>query len=122
VVRGCYPDFEFTNITVNKNLQCAPHRDAGNAGLESLIIGFGSYRGGRLGVEHVRGDRSSIRAHNIYCRFVAFDGAACEHWTLPFEGDRYSAVYYKHSRAPASQASSQASSQAAGAGGGAGAA
>ena len=89
------PAFRFTNITVNHNLVCKPHRDTGNIG-DSLIIGFGDYTGGQLAIDDTAG---GYRAVDIRNRFVRFNGAENKHWTLPFTGERYSAVFYTHQNA-----------------------
>jgi hypothetical protein len=47
VMRERHPQFEFHQITINKNLKCKKHRDSHNKG-ESYIVGFGDYRGGEL--------------------------------------------------------------------------
>jgi hypothetical protein len=94
---------------VNKNLPCKPHRDTGNVG-NSLIIGFGAYTGGRLALEAHDGSPGCAVEYDVARRFVRFDGARRTHWTLPFEGERYTAVFYTHrdggpaASAPAAQA------------------
>ena len=95
LVAACDPTFRFTNITVNHNLVCKPHRDTGNIG-DSLIIGFGDYTGGQLAIDDAAG---GYRAVDIRNRFVRFNGAENKHWTLPFTGERYSAVFYTHRNA-----------------------
>jgi hypothetical protein len=47
---GKYCNFEFTNIHVNKNVVCPPHKDKGNTGI-SMIVSFGDYKGCNLMVE-----------------------------------------------------------------------
>jgi hypothetical protein len=87
------PSFEYTNITINYNLKCKRHRDSGNSGRDSLIIGFGDYSGGALCVER----DGNVERHDIFRRFLRFDGAAQYHWVMPFVGERYTAVFYAHS-------------------------
>lgn len=79
------PDFTFTSIIINKNVVCSKHKDKNNTGL-SYIIGLGNYTGGETVVE---GEMWDIRN-----KFLKFDGTNREHWSLPFEGTRYSCVYY----------------------------
>lgn len=81
------PEFEFSTITVNRNFLCQPHKDKGNNG-ESYIIGFGDYTGGELNIE---GDK-----YDIKYKFLKFDGGKKTHWVEPFEGNRYTAVFYRH--------------------------
>jgi predicted 2-oxoglutarate/Fe(II)-dependent dioxygenase YbiX len=83
------PTFKYTSIQVNKNMQCAPHRDSLNDGL-SYIIGLGDYTGGDLVVHHKDG---TTTAHNIRNKFVKFDGHEVHH-VEPFEGERYSLVFF----------------------------
>ena len=79
------PEFKYTTITLNYNLECLPHRDKNNKGL-SMITGFGKYTGGEFIVE---GEK-----HDINGKWIEFNGHLREHWTSPFSGDRYSVVYY----------------------------
>jgi hypothetical protein len=65
LVATAEPSFEFTNITVNKNLQCKPHRDTGNIG-DSLIIGFGEYTGGELAVADGTGQKRPPSSFRCY--------------------------------------------------------
>jgi hypothetical protein len=84
------PDFEFTTIQVNKNFACSPHIDKNNVG-QSYIIGFGNYTGGELVVEG--------KFFNIKNRWKKFDGNK-GHWVEPFEGTRYSLVFFTHTFKP----------------------
>lgn len=81
------PEFVFSSITINKNFLCQPHKDKGNVG-ESYILGFGDYSGGELNIE---GEK-----HDIKYKFLKFDGGKKTHWVESFEGNRYTAVFYKH--------------------------
>tara|TARA_R110000822_G_scaffold58780_1_gene146894 strand:+ start:7752 stop:9029 length:1278 start_codon:yes stop_codon:yes gene_type:complete len=81
-----YCNFEFTNIHVNKNVVCPPHKDKGNTGI-SMIVSFGNYKGCNLMVE---GEHIETRENPVY-----FDGKEKLHWnTDDLEGIRYSLVYY----------------------------
>ncbi len=76
----------FDFVTVNKNICCYPHRDAGNAG-PSLILFLGKFEGGALCTE--AGQRFSESGV-----FHAFDGTKL-HWNEPLTGGtKYSIVYY----------------------------
>lgn len=80
---GC-PAFDF--VTINKNICCHPHRDAGNAG-PSLILFLGKFEGGALLTE--AGER--FEAPGV---LHAFDGSEL-HWNEPVTGGcKYSVVYY----------------------------
>jgi hypothetical protein len=77
-----------TTIAVNRHAQFKPHTDSGaGAGQSvSLIVGLGNYSGGGLVVEE---DEFDIRY-----RAVQFNGWTQRHWTLPFDGERYSLVWF----------------------------
>lgn len=84
-VREEKPDFAFTSIQVNKNYASALHIDSGNLG-PSLIIALGAYTGGEL---YVHG----VGKVDIQNRWHEFDGNV-PHLTCPFEGMRYSLIYF----------------------------
>jgi hypothetical protein len=86
------PDFGYTHITLNRNLRCKRHTDGGNAG-PSYIAGFGDYRGGGLLVEPPGGGLGG-KVLDLHGRFVMFNGKTQPHETMPFEGERYTLVYY----------------------------
>ena len=77
-----------TMVAVNRRATFLPHTDAG-AGFgqsTSLIVGLGDYTGGELVVEG--------EPHHIRYAPLTFDGWRQRHWTLPFEGERFSLVYF----------------------------
>jgi len=77
-----------TMVAVNRRAAFAPHTDAG-AGLgqsTSLLVGLGDYTGGELAVEGA--------VHEARYQPVEFDGWRERHWTLPFEGERFSLVWF----------------------------
>ena len=90
--------FPFTSITVNEQFKSGPHRDRGNEGV-SFLVAFGDYTGGELNI--AEGDLSG----NIdVCRKpLITDFTTQTHSVLPWEGNRYSLVYYnlKSHRIPA---------------------
>ncbi len=77
-----------STIVVNKHAQFKPHKDSGaGAGQHvSMIVGLGEYSGGELVVE---GSVNDIRY-----KALEFDGWNQRHWTLPFEGERFSIVWF----------------------------
>eukprot|EP01043_Picozoa_sp_COSAG02_P005040 COSAG02_NODE_134_length_34593_cov_43.594886_26_plen_1236_part_00 len=77
-----------STVVINRNAQFKPHTDSGaGAGQScSLIVGLGEYTGGGLVVEG--------KVHHIAYNPVEFDGWKQVHWTLPFEGERYSIVWF----------------------------
>lgn len=105
----------FTSIQVNMNYAAKLHVDRNNLGT-SHIVGLGNYTGGDLWVEDHLGDyektlpedivRSSQyrqgttwngRSVNIRNRWFEFDGNKL-HCTEPFQGTRYTLVYFSCDR------------------------
>ena len=85
-------DFEMIdtpNICLNKNLLCLPHKDQ-NKG-DSIIIGLGDYTGGRLILHHTDIDLEFVDIKN---KPFKFNGKKIKHSTEPFEGDRWSIIFY----------------------------
>ena len=74
-------------ITINKNLKCARHKDR-NKGL-SLFAMFGDFEGGGLFIETPDG-LQPLLSEGFW---LEFDGQH-PHWTEDFTGDRYSIVAY----------------------------
>lgn len=77
-----------TMVAINRRATFKPHVDSG-AGFGqslSLIVGLGDYAGGALCVE---GEPCDIRYKPL-----EFDGWRRLHWTLPFEGERFSLVWF----------------------------
>lgn len=88
-----HPDFEYTTIQVNKNIQSKGHVDQNNVG-PSIIIALGDFTGGELVVEG--------KPSNIKNRFKKFDGRL-GHWVQNFKGTRYSLVFFTHTFKPPSR-------------------
>jgi len=84
LARDLRPDFPFTSVQINKG-GCPLHVDRNNCG-PSLICSLGDHTGGQLW--QWPGDVLDIHNKLIEC-----DGLL-PHATLPFDGERYSIVYY----------------------------
>ena len=84
-----YVDISFNAITVNQNYQADKHRDKHNDG-PSFLVAFGNYQGGDLLIHE--GDLSGN--HNICRRPIIADFSKLLHSVAPFEGERYSLVFY----------------------------
>ena len=84
---------DWHGITVNQNYAAAPHKDKGNKGF-SYLVSFGEYQGGDLQIHGT--DLSGC--YDIRYQPVLFDGSSLEHSVKPFEGKRYSLVFYKLAR------------------------
>merc|ERR1719367_156384 len=96
-------DFVFTSININKNYAGRLHRDASNVG-PSCLKAFGDFTGGQLNyfpeddksmkletMEELKGEKSVVlEARN---GLTLFDGKR-GHWVSPFEGERYSLVFF----------------------------
>ena len=77
-----------THCAVNRNATFLPHVDSGRGAGQSvsMIYGLGDYTGGAICVE---GTASDIRYVPL-----EFDGWRQRHWTEPYEGERYSLVWF----------------------------
>ena len=78
--------FAYDAITVNQNNVMAPHTDKGNLGSSVLVTG-GDYTGGYFVLE---GCPKETRYTPI-----CFNGDTQLHWNEPFEGRRWSIIYFK---------------------------
>jgi hypothetical protein len=85
-----YPEFEFNSVYVNKNVICKWHKDSKNVG-ESLLVGMGAYTGGQSVLKIIN---KELKFH-IKSQSLIFNGSEIEHRSLPFEGTRYSLVFFK---------------------------
>lgn len=79
----------FDSICINHNVLCGRHRDINNNGL-STIQAFGIFSGGNLGMELEDLKNVSVDIRQPY----TFDGSRITHWTEPFQGDRYSIIWF----------------------------
>jgi hypothetical protein len=77
-----------SHCAVNCNAEFTPHVDSGRGAGQSLsmIVGLGYYVGGKLAVEGTN--------HDIRFQPLEFDGWKLRHWTIPFEGERFSLVWF----------------------------
>jgi len=78
--------FTYDAITINQNTVMGPHKDKGNLG-SSLLITLGNYTGGSFILEGV--------PQNTLYNPIVFNGDEKEHWAEPFEGTRFSVIYFK---------------------------
>lgn len=96
-------DFAFTSMNVNCNYAAAQHRDAGNFG-SSFIAGFGDFKGGALNyfpedpgaptpMDKAGLTKNKRMSVDISKNLFLFNGN-CAHSVDPFEGDRYSIVWF----------------------------
>lgn len=92
----CPKGFRYTTITINKDMKAKKHIDGGNAG-DSIITGLGAFTGGNLLV-YQDGKNNAPDEYNLKQHILIFNGAEIYHRTMPFEGRRYSLVYYNHQK------------------------
>ena len=83
-------NYPFSSICINYNTIAQPHKDINNSG-ESTIVGIGNYKYGELVVVYPDGEKI-IDIHN---KPYTFDGSVYLHYSLPFENDRYSLIFFK---------------------------
>ena len=79
-----------TKITLNRNVQCARHRD-GNDG-QSWIIWLGDFKGGALVFDDGTRIEEKYKWHQI-------DGRQ-SHWNEPHEGTKYAIILHNSSKPP----------------------
>lgn len=84
-----YVPIPFTSITVNQSYPCAPHKDKNNIG-ESFLVAFGNFFGGQLKIHE--GELEGM--HDINCKPIIADFSKITHSVLPFQGERFSLVFY----------------------------
>ena len=89
LIRSVCPDYHWTSVQFNRNFRGSPHRDDKDASYQ-VAMAFGEYEGGELRVRGKRGT-TDVDTRN---RWVRFDGRY-EHEVLPYEGTRYSVVYFQ---------------------------
>ena len=72
-------------VTINKNIQCYPHKDKGNVGM-SYILFVGDFTGGDLCFE----DGKVVSEKNTWHEI---DGSIV-HWNTPIVGEKYSVILF----------------------------
>ena len=84
-----FKNFKYSNIQINKNYPIPPHFDKQNIG-ESVLCAFGDYTGGNTRIDLGKTILSIDARYKPY----KFNGSKFKHWVEPFEGNRYSLVYF----------------------------
>ena len=92
--------FTFTSVNVNFGYAARPHRDQYNVG-PSMTKAIGRFTGGQLvywqhddgSMDVATADRDAGRKYDTRREMVLFDGNRC-HAVAPFEGERYSLVFF----------------------------
>ena len=89
-----HPDMQFKTAYINVNTICQPHLDRKNSG-ESLIVGFGDYKGGQTNIFVMQKDGSfKKQQYDISKYSLSFDGSKVIHSSSEFVGKRYSLVFF----------------------------
>ena len=122
-LRHVDPGFRFTSIQINRNYASRPHVDKNNEGM-SYIVSLGRFSGGEIWVhdgadptvdngvagsvirlmdddvpeQYKAGELYHGRILDVFQRWTQFDGNRL-HYTLPFEGERISLIFYANNRA-----------------------
>ena len=88
LVQKMLPDAGITELCLNRNLECTPHRDKGNYG-PSYVLFLGTFEGGALCFEtEERYDQRGVWQG-------PFLGSEVTHWNEPItSGTKYAVVAY----------------------------
>ena len=91
-----FPDFEWTEITINKmpeGTSINMHKDKKNVG-ESILLAYGDFKGG---LTYVKENDRHYKMFDARENIVKFNGAEIRHGvTTVSGGTRYSLVFYKN--------------------------
>ena len=85
-------DWTYQAITLNHGVEAKKHKDSKNCG-DSVIIGIGDYTGGNLRIWET--DDCEGEDYDLHNMPRIFNGALHYHQTMPFEGERYTMIFYK---------------------------
>jgi hypothetical protein len=83
--------FEYSVITLNKNLKAKKHKDGGNDGLGCITF-LGDYTGGGL---YIYDEKDKPKLYDSHDVVIGFNGARLAHKTQDFKGDRYAMIFYQ---------------------------
>jgi len=86
-----FADFEWKQVQMNKNFMCPPHKDSTNIG-ESILVTCGDFTGGKTFVEFPDG----VKSFECKEKPFKFNGSLYTHWVEPWEGTRYSLVFFNN--------------------------
>jgi len=79
------------SIQININFRCNPHKDKKNCG-RSVLVAMGDYTGGKTCID-INGSVVKLDARDYP---VIFDGSKYTHYVEPYEGVRYSLVFFEN--------------------------
>lgn len=84
--------WDYNGITLNEGVKANKHKDSKNLG-PSVIIGIGDFTGGDIEVWDK--DDKDPQIYKLHDKPVMFNGGLLFHQTTPFQGERYTMVFYK---------------------------
>lgn len=87
-----FSDFVFTQVQMNRNWKCGKHIDGKNVG-ESILVVLGEHIGGDTAVYYDGLNEPPI-FENGKIAPIKFDGSKYYHECMPFEGERFSLVFF----------------------------
>ena len=90
-------DFTFSDVIILQDSECPVHADTNNLG-ESAILTLGNFEGGGLWVSDGEGGKV-LECHNTV---HYFDGKT-PHATMPFQGQRFTLVFYTRREVPSAK-------------------
>ena len=85
-------DWTYQAITLNHGVEAKKHKDSKNCG-DSVIIGIGDYTGGNLRIWET--DDCEGEDYDLHNTPRMFNGSEHYHQTMPFEGERYTMIFFK---------------------------
>lgn len=85
------PSFEYSSIAVTKNFKSSPHVDMNDKSFQYALSMGDFFNGGQLCVEASAAEVVSVDTKNALAKV---DGRY-PHWVSPYEGERYSVIYYR---------------------------
>jgi len=88
-----FPHFNYSQVQMNKNFPCPPHKDSMNIG-DSYLCCFGDYIGGKTCIY----SDDKIIKYNPQDSPITFNGSKLLHWVEPYKGTRYSLVFFNNSK------------------------
>ena len=92
LVQSMLPDANITELCLNKNVECTPHKDKANTGA-SYVLFLGEFTGGALVFENgERFEERGVWQGPCY-------GAEVTHWNEPITaGTKYSVIAYSRAK------------------------
>ena len=90
-----FPDFEYSQVQMNKSFPCPPHFDSANIG-ESVLCVFGDFLDGETCLYNE--ETRKIEKYDARLKPFKFNGSKILHWVKPIrsKGIRYSLVFFSN--------------------------